>query len=35
MDSIKNDETYVKAWYRRGSSYVALGQLDLAVKDFK
>lgn len=30
-DSIKNDSTYVKAHYRRGSSHVALGQLDLAV----
>lgn len=34
-DSIKNDATYTKAYYRRGSAYVALGQLDLAIKDFK
>ncbi len=34
-DSINCDETYVKAYYRRGSAYVALGQLDLAVKDYK
>ena len=34
-DSIKCDENYTKAYYRRGSAYVALGQLDLAVKDFK
>jgi len=34
-DCIKNDPTYVKGYYRRGSAYVALGQLDLAVKDFK
>jgi len=34
-DSINCDETYPKAYYRRGSAYVALGQLDLAVKDFK
>lgn len=25
----------MKAYYRRGSAHVALGQLDLAVKDFK
>lgn len=34
-DSINCDETYPKAYYRRGSAYVALGQLDLATKDFK
>jgi len=34
-ESIKNDHTYVKAYYRRGTAYVALGQLDNAVKDFK
>ena len=34
-DSIKNDETYVKAYYRRGQAHFALGQFDLAVKDFK
>ena len=34
-DSVKCDETYVKAYYRRGSSYVALNQLDMAIKDFK
>ena len=34
-DSIKHDELYVKAYFRRGSAYVALNQLDLAVKDFK
>lgn len=34
-DAIKCDETYVKAYYRRGTAYVALNQLDLAIKDFK
>ena len=34
-DSINCDDTYPKAYYRRGSAYVALGQLDLAVKYFK
>ena len=34
-DSIKNDPTFVKAYYRRGSANLALGHLDLAVKDFK
>ncbi len=34
-DSINCDENYAKAYYRRGSAYVALSQLDLAVKDFK
>ena len=34
-DSINCDESYAKAYYRRASAYYALGQLDLAVKDFK
>jgi serine/threonine-protein phosphatase 5 len=34
-DSINCDDTYVKAYYRRGSAYVALNQLELAIKDFK
>ena len=34
-EAIKHDATYTKAYYRRGSAYVALNQYDLAVKDFK
>lgn len=34
-DCVKNDPTFVKGYYRCGSAYVALGQLDLAVKEFK
>lgn len=34
-DSLKNDSTYVKAYYRRGQAHFALGQFDLAVQDFK
>ena len=34
-DSIKCDETYPKAYYRRASANAALNHLDLAVKDFK
>jgi serine/threonine-protein phosphatase 5 len=34
-DAIKHDEMYVKAYYRRGSAYLALNQIDLALRDFK
>jgi len=34
-DAIKCDPENVKGYYRRGMAYVALGQLDLAIKDFK
>lgn len=34
-DAIKCDETYVKAYYRQGSAHLALGQVDLAIQDFK
>jgi serine/threonine-protein phosphatase 5 len=34
-DCVKNDPTFVKGYYRCGSAYLALGQLDLAVKEFK
>lgn len=33
-DSIKNDPTNPKGYYRRGQAEVALGQLDLAQADF-
>lgn len=34
-DAIRHNPNFVKAYYRRGSAHVALGQLDLAIKDFK
>ena len=34
-DAIKFDETYVKAYYRRGSAHLALNQIDNALRDFK
>jgi len=34
-DCIKSDPSNVKGYFRRGSAYVALNQLDLAVQDFK
>jgi len=35
IESVKLDETYEKAWYRRGSAHVAMNQFDMAVQDFK
>jgi serine/threonine-protein phosphatase 5 len=34
-DAIKCDETNVKAYYRLGSSHLALGQFENAIQDFK
>jgi hypothetical protein len=34
-DAIRHNPEFVKAYFRRGSAYVCLNQLDLAVKDFK
>jgi len=34
-DAIKCDDTYVKAYYRKGSAELALNQYELAIVDFK
>jgi len=34
-DAIKQDETFVKAYYRQGSAHLALNQIDLAIEAFK
>jgi len=35
IEAITLDPTYIKAYYRRGSSYFALSKFKLALKDFK
>lgn len=35
QDALKNDATYIKAYYRRAASYVALGKFKAALADFE
>jgi serine/threonine-protein phosphatase 5 len=34
-EAIKADPTFTKAYYRRGSAYIALSHFDDAIKDLK